>query len=349
MENKKLSSSELSFFCMQTALVLKSGMLIPDGINMMYDDLDDGRVKDALYIIKEEIKNRIPLYKAMEKSNCFPSYIINMCHVGSVTGTLESVLTSLSEYYDRNEFIKLKIKNSVFYPMMLFILMSFVIILLVAKIFPIFEGMLKELGGELSGEASFLMSFSTGIMAGKFTMYFVIAIIILAGAGYLYYKTEKGKLFFLRMLNKSIFTKGIMNKITAYRFSSSMSLMISSGMNMDKSTDLLSEILENSELKNKVNILKNSMDGGNSFLDSLSKLNIYSNMHMQMLIMGSKTGEMDNVMKKLTQIYENEADEALSHAVSLIEPVLVGVLSVVIGVILISVMIPLMNIMSAIS
>ena len=348
MENKKLSSNELSFFCMQTALVLKSGMLISDGINMMYDDMSEGRVKDALLIIKEEIKNRIPLYKAMEKSNCFPSYIVNMCHVGSITGTLENVLISLSEYYDREEFIKLKIKNSVFYPLMLFIMMSFVIVLLVTKIFPIFENMLNELGGELSGDASVLLSFATGITAGKFTMYFVIAVIIMAGAGFLYWKTENGKLFFMKMLHTCIFTKRIMNKITAYRFSSSMSLMLSSGMNMDKSTDLLSEILENSELKNKVLLLKNSMNEGNSFLDSLSKLNIYSNMHMQMLIMGSKTGEIDNVIKKLTQIYENEADEALSHAVSLIEPVLVGILSVVIGIILISVMVPLMNIMSAI-
>jgi type IV pilus assembly protein PilC len=119
-------------------------------------------------------------------------------------------------------------------------------------------------------------------------------------------------------------------------------------MNMDKSINLLIEILENSELKNKVELLKVSMDQGNSFIESLSKLNIYSKMHMQMLSMGSKTGEIDNVMKKLTQIYENEADEALSHAVALIEPVLVGILSIAIGIILISVMIPLMNIMSSI-
>ncbi len=348
MGNKNLSSSELSFFCMQVALVLKSGMLIYDGINMMCDEMENGKVKDSLLVIKEELKNRIPLYKAMEKSNCFPPYLINMCHVGSLTGTLEDVLKSLSEYYDREELLKLRVKNSIFYPTMLFIMMSCVIILLVTKIFPIFESMLKELGGEISSEASVLLSFSTGIMAGKFTMYLVIAIIVLIISCFLVWKTEKGKISFNSLLSNFFLTKSIINKITAFRFSSSMSLLLSSGMNMDKSVNLLIEILQNSELKNKVELLKNSMDQGNSFIESLSRLNIYSKMHMQMLNLGSKTGEIDNVMKKLTHIYENEADEALSHAVALIEPVLIGILSIAIGIILISVMIPLMNIMSSI-
>ena len=90
------------------------------------------------------------------------------------------------------------------------------------------------------------------------------------------------------------------------------------------------------------------MSKGESFIDSVSELSLFSSMHIQMLNMGQRTGEMDVVMKKLTIIYENEADRSIGNAVSLIEPALVGTLCIVIGFILISVMLPLMNIMSSI-
>ncbi|MEA5094063.1 MULTISPECIES: type II secretion system F family protein [Sedimentibacter] len=347
-EKKQLTSSELSFFCMQVAMVLKSGMLISDGIEWMYNDIEESNVKNALGVVLDELSNKVPLYKAMENSEYFPTYIISMSQIGSVTGRLEDVMTSLSEYYDREDFIKAKIRNSVFYPSMLFVMMSFVIILLVTKIFPIFEGMIKELGGELPGESSALISFSTGIMAGKFTMAATIAVLMLIAAIFVLTKTKGGKKSFNKFLSSFGPTKSIMKKVTAYRFASSMSLLLSSGMNIDSSMDILLDVTEEPELKNKIEECKTSMNSGENFLDSLSGLSMFSSMHIQMLNMGQRTGEMDIVMKKLTNIYENEADQAISNSVALIEPVLVGILCVVIGFILISVMLPLMNIMSSI-
>jgi len=345
---KQLSSSELSFFCMQIAMILKSGMLISDGITWMYNDIEEGNIKNALGVLMDELSNKVPLFKAMDKSGYFPSYIINMSQIGSVTGRLEDVMSSLSEYYDREDFIKAKIRNSVFYPSMLFIMMSFVIILLVTKVFPIFESMIKELGGELSNGSSAIISFSTGIMAGKFTMTFIIIILVLLLGVFLFIKTKNGKAAFNKFLSSFPLTKSIMKKVTAYRFSSSMSLLLSSGINIDASIDILLDIIEEPGLKNKIEACSTSMNSGECFLDSLSQLSLFSSMHMQMLNMGQRTGEMDIVMNKLTNIYENEADQAISNSVALIEPILVGVLCIVIGLILVSVMLPLMNIMSSI-
>lgn len=345
--NKKLSPSELSFFCMQIAMILKSGMLISDGIDWMYDDIIEGNVKNALYSLKTQLSDKAPLYKAMQNSGYFPSYIVNMSQIGSVTGKLEELMNSLSEYYDRENFLKTKIKNAVFYPAMLFVMMSFVIILLVTKIFPIFEGMLEELGAS-ANDSSFLISFSNGITAGRIAMILVIIIIVLIAIISILYKTKIGKITLNRFLSNFTLTKLIMKKITAYRFSSAMSLLLNSGMNIDSSIDMLLDIVEEPTLKEQLQLCKKSMNSGESFLDSVSKLSLFSSMHMQMLNMGQRTGEMDVVMQKLTNIYENEADQAINNSVALIEPVLVGILSLVIGVILISVMLPLMNIMSSI-
>lgn len=337
-KNKQLSSSELSFFCMQIALILKSGMLIHEGIELMYNDMEHGKVKNVIGNIKKELSDKIPLYNAMKKVEYFPSFLINMCQIGSLTGRLEDVMVSLSEYYDREEYLKLKIKNAIFYPTMLFAMMSAVIILLVVKIFPIFENMLKELGG----------SFSTGKLTGKFTMFVVIAALFFIGLLIVAYKTNKGKVIIKNFLRNFIVTKSIIKKITAYRFSYSMSLLLSSGMSIEKSIDTLSEITDDEELKDMIINCSNTMKTGDSFIDALSKLSIFSNMHIQMLNMGQRSGELDEIMKKLTIIYEQEANQAINNAVSLIEPVLVGFLSIVIGAILISVMLPLMNIMSSI-
>lgn len=345
---KKLSSSELSYFCTQVAMILKSGMLITDGIEWMYNDIEEGNVKIVLGKLKDELLNKVPLYKAMETTGHFPSYIINMSQIGSVTGRLEDVMSSLAEYYDRENFLKSKIRNSIFYPSMLFIMMSFVIILLVTKIFPIFEGMIEELGGHLTNEPSFIMSFTTGIMTGKFTLILVIATLLVITVVYILSRTKNGKATLNKFLSNFFLTNSIMKKITAYRFASSMSLLLSSGMNVESSINLLLDIVEEPELKNKIKQCSRSLSTGKDFLESISSLSLFSSMHLQILNMGQRTGEMDIVFKKLTNIYENEADQSISNAVSLIEPVLVGTLCLIIGFILISVMLPLMNIMSSI-
>lgn len=351
MENvsiKKLSSSELSYFCSQIAMVLKSGMLIADGIEWMYNDIEEGNIKNVLKLLKDNLSEKMPLYRAMEKTNIFPSYVVNMSQIGSVTGRLDDVMGSLSDYYEREYYLRGKIKSSVFYPTLLFTMMSFVIALLVTRIFPIFENMINELGGESMGHASFLMSFSTGILIGRFTLVLVVIILLLIVLIYILNKTKRGKSSIRKFMNSFIFTRSIMKKITAYRFSSALSLLLSSGMNIDKSIDMLLDVVEDPLLKENIRTCSTSMSKGESFIDSVSQLSLFSGIHVQMLNMGQRTGEMDSVMRKLTSIYENEADRSISNTVSLIEPVLVGTLCVVIGFILISVMLPLMNIMSSI-
>ena len=343
--NKMLSSSELSFFCMQIAMILKSGMLINDGIDWMYDDIEEGNVKSALYSVKSKLSEKVPLHEAMKSSGYFPSYIVNMTQIGSLTGKLENVMKSL--YYDRENFLKGKLRNSVFYPAMLFVMMSFVIILLVTKIFPIFEGMLEELGAS-ANDSSFVVSFSKGIMAGRIAMVSVILVMAAFVLIYILNKSQGGKITLNKFFSGFSLTKKIMGKITAYRFASAMSLLLSSGMNVDSSMDMLLDIVEEPVLKEKIILCRDYMKSGDSFLDSVNKLSLFNGMHMQMLKMGQKVGEMDLVMNKLANIYEDESEQAINSGVSLVEPVLVGILSAIIGLILISVMLPLMNIMSAI-
>lgn len=190
--NKKLTSSELSFFCTQIAMILKSGMLLSEGIDWMYADIDEGNVKNALYELKIHLSNKMPLHKAMDRSGYFPSYIINISRIGSITGKLEEVMNSLSVYYQREDFLKTKIRNSIFYPSMLFVMMSLVIILLVTKIFPIFEGMLEELGG-VSNNSGYFISFDKGILAGRITMALVIVVILLMVLFFILNSREKVK------------------------------------------------------------------------------------------------------------------------------------------------------------
>ncbi|HHZ02219.1 MAG TPA: type II secretion system F family protein [Tissierellia bacterium] len=346
-DSNKLSSSELSFFCMQVAMILKSGMLIADGIDWMFQDIKEGKLKQALHELKKHLNNNLPLYKAMEATGYFPSYMVNMSQLGSVTGKLEEVMNSLSDYYEREDYLKSKIRNSIFYPSMLFVMMSFILILLVTKIFPILEGMLKELGGTVS-QSDFFISFDSGIAAGRTAMVFVIAVILLMVLLLVFYRTNKGRISINSFLNSFPLTKPIMERITAYRFSFAMSLLLSSGMNIDTSLEMLLDIIEEPVVREKIQSCSSLMKSGKSFLDSLLELSIFSSIHLQMLKTGQRTGELDVAMSKLTNIYEYEADQAISNAVGLVEPVLVGILALVTGIILISVMLPLMNIMSSI-
>jgi type IV pilus assembly protein PilC len=207
--------------------------------------------------------------------------------------------------------------------------------------------MLEELGAS-ANDSSFVVSFSNGIMAGRIAMVSVILVMAAFVLIYILNKSQGGKITLNKFFSGFSLTKKIMGKITAYRFASAMSLLLSSGMNVDSSMDMLLDIVEEPVLKEKIILCRDYMKSGDSFLDSVNKLSLFNGMHMQMLKMGQKVGEMDLVMNKLANIYEDESEQAINSGVSLVEPVLVGILSAIIGLILISVMLPLMNIMSAI-
>ncbi|MCL2774639.1 MAG: type II secretion system F family protein [Oscillospiraceae bacterium] len=173
---RKLSSGDLSIFCLQLSLILKAGIQLHEGLMNLGDKTNKlveskQKIRGMLGRIIDNMADMVELDEtlssAMKKSGGFPGYVVNMAEIGEQTGKLDNVLESLGDYYERDQYMKAKIRNSLMYPVFLFIVMSVVIALLVGKVFPIFRNMLESMGGSLSAGEEAAAAFTGSLMAGK--------------------------------------------------------------------------------------------------------------------------------------------------------------------------------------
>jgi type IV pilus assembly protein PilC len=343
---KKLSPREVSTFCTQIALILKAGIPLYDGISAVYDGELSGSLRKAVEVVHTTLSEFRPLWMGMEESGVFPEYVVNMTRVGDATGKLEDVMNGLADYYEREQTIRQRIRSAVVYPLILFFMMTAVIIILITNVLPMFESIYRQMGSELSPTATTLMNF--GIGAGNVAFWVVAAIVIIAVVIAAVSRNKDGKAFLQRTLEKLPFTKRVMSNMTAHRFSASMALMLSSGANTDESLDLVKDVIGKSSAAEKYEKFREMVANGESLPDALTRSRMFPSVFSRMVNAGYKTGSADSVMKRLSDIYEEEFDVSLKNLTSMLEPVLVGILSVVIGIIIVSVMLPLAGIMTSI-
>ena len=263
--------------------------------------------------------------------------MVHMSEMGERTGNLEKVMLSLSKYYNRQSIIDENIKNAVLYPLMMAVLMAVILGIIITKVLPVFSGIFSQLGLTLSPAAEFLLK-AGKILPSAAAVILVLAI-ILSIAAYLLYKSGR--------LNIPSSTK-ISCLIAESRFSSSMALMISSGMDMDDALEMASKLVSHPYVSPKIARLQDLIFDGEMFEDALEKAGLFTDYYRRMLRIGSKSGKLDIMMNETADRMNSNISNRIDSIISGIEPAAVITLSVLAGLILLSVMLPLLSILSSI-
>ncbi|HEX3038228.1 MAG TPA: type II secretion system F family protein [Oscillospiraceae bacterium] len=345
-EFQPLVASDISLFCSQTALILKAAIPMQDGMAAIQENVESAQGKQLLKEIENSIAENGSLYTALLKTGAFPSYMVNMVNIGEKSGKLDNVMEALALYYDREDTLKKRVKSAVLYPFILILMMAAVIAILVIKVLPIFNQVFQDLGSDVSASSAAVLN--VGIAIGKYAFWVILVLAVLVVISILFTKTRKGAQVFTDLLSSFAVTRKLSGKIAAARFASVMSMLISSGYDTSEALDLVPKVLNNKTVIGKVEKCKEGIRTGSSFAQAVTDVHMFPGIYSSMIHIGAKTGNLDTVMEKLAALYDEDVDTSINNAVSVIEPVMVGVLSVVIGSILLSVMLPLMGIMSSI-
>lgn len=345
-KRKELPAGETAVFCGQIALIIKAGIPLYDGMETLTESCEDPKAKETFKLISNKVTETGSLYQAVKEAGFFPEYMVSMIKIGEETGKLDDVLTSLSKYYEREDKIKKSIKSAVTYPVLLIIMMAAVILLLVVRILPIFTKVYKNLGTEVSQTGKTFMALGRGFGYGSLAVTMIILVVILVL--YVIYLVSGS-----RSLKKILFSlpvlKGLSNKITSGRFASVMAMMLSSGYSIEKALEMAPEIVTDESAKEKIIKFSNLVKEGMSFPEALMEINMFTGLQTRMINVGFKAGKLDSVMENMSSVYEEEIDNSIDKLVSVIEPTLVAIISIIIGGILVSVMLPLASIMSSIA
>lgn len=345
-QNKTLPAIEVAMFCHQTAMILKSGIPLVDGIEVLYRNYKETEYGSVFEKIYEGVKNGGTLYEGLKAAEGFPDYMTKMVQIGEMTGKVDDVLEALGDYYEKEDKLQGSIKSAVVYPMVLIVMMAVVISILVIKVLPIFSEVFKSMGADLSANSSVFLS--GGALLGKIVLAVIILFLGIMIAAFLIWNLGGKKK--LLQIGCGLFPplKKLIKKQTAQRFAAVVSMVLFSGYSLDSALDLIADLLADEENAEKARLCKKLVNETGSFQDAVEQIDLFEPLHQKMIRVGADAGQTDQVMKKVSEMLEEEVDEGITNMVGWIEPALVGLLTVIIGGILLSVMLPLISILSSI-
>jgi type IV pilus assembly protein PilC len=340
MKNKSFGAAWLSSFCMELYLVMEAGIPFSEGIAMLGESETDRRAAAVLSGVYENLESGGELHGALRECGAFPAYMTDLLEIGGRTGRLDTALKALSEYYDRQERLYESIRNAVLYPAVLLAMLLFVVVVLITKVLPIFNDVFRQLGGTMSGAALAVMRFGTWLEVNWMPL--VLALAVLAAAALLLPRSGRVRAWMsfhgpYRRLSAEIATA---------RLAAAMAMTMRSGLDADESLEMAARLVKNPAVRRKLERCRTKLSEGGSFAAGISAAGVFEPLYIRMLSVGFRTGSSDSVMAEIARRCEEKTQGAIERAVHRVEPTLVIIMSVLVGLILLSVMLPLMGIMS---
>lgn len=346
MANKiKFSSEEIAGFCEQIAMLVNGGISLYDGVDMLAQEMEDKATKAVLEQLDNTLRDNKTFYEALKETNAFPEYMLKMVNIGEKTGKLDVVMKALSVYYKRESAMQQNVRNVIAYPMMMFAMMAVILAILIWKILPMFQTVMNELDVEAAASSTNMMD--VGMTIGKVVAVAGIAAFVIVSVLVIWYGTKTGKNKINHFFQNFILTRKISNSMATGKFVSAMALMTATGFDNLEALNMAEEVVENKKLQKKVKASADLIAENKTLEEAVRETALLTGMEGRMISVAAKTGVTDQVFEKLAEKYDDKVEENMGSLCAKIETGLVVTLSFVVGATLISVMLPLVSIISS--
>lgn len=312
---------------------------------------DAGREESPLRALYEEIQSHLEetgiLYDALEETGAFPDYMIRMVRIGEQTGNLDAVMDGLAAYYTREENMVQDIKSAVTYPLLMLGMMLVIFLVMLVKVLPVFAQVYGQLGGQMTGVAAVLLH--AGGWIRHYYGWIVLALLLLAGECVWLLGTAPGKARFRKMAGSFFGTRRIMECMGTARFASGMSMALRSGMDYGGAFGMVESLLaDDASFSRRLASCREQVEEGETFSQAAVQTGLLTGLYGRMLYIAERTGGTDEALRQIAVQADDEVTARIQSFISVLEPTMVAVLSVLVGGILLSVMAPLMGILSGI-
>lgn len=345
MENKHTDAQTLSALCEQLILMLASGMPLHESIDALSQSRDAAApLFDAL---REPLRRGASLSEAMQESGCFPTEMVGMVRAGEEAGRLETVLSGAAAHYARAHRVQTAAGDALRYPLTLMAIITMVIFVLVFQVTPILERALCSLGAGTEGFSESMLLLSRGVSMGVGGL----CAAALAGALVLCVLLRGGRRTQLRrkLMLMMPCTARLYRMQSAQRFASLLSVLLRSGVPMERALERLEDVYETPEEKQRMAACCRMMAENESFSAAIESTGLFDPLYIRMIQAGFAAGQCDAALEKTAQMISQDMDDALARLIGKVEPTLMVVMGALIGAVLLSVMAPLAGVLGAIA
>ena len=341
----RVSEQYLPLFCRELHQLVRSGISTAEGLRLLREDETDPAVRPLLDELCKLSDEGAPLAQALSETGAFPAYMTDMVSLAEQTGRLEDALLSLQKHYDRQNRMKAEIRSAVAVPTALLAVMIAVVVLLITQVLPVFDRTFAQLGVSMGGVAAGMMRAGTvlakagAFIAAALTAAAVIALVIAL------VPTLREK--YLASFKYRHGGRGVLGQLAVSRFASSMAMATASGLTMDESVELAAKLCGGAkEIDEKTAKCRAAMESGDSPADALANCGLFAGRDCLLLKLAERTGSLSETLEDLAARQEEASLRRIDRTVGAVEPTIVVITSVLAGVILLSVMLPLMGLLS---
>lgn len=338
--SSKVKSKDLVVFTRQLSTMISAGVPLLRALETLQTQTESKALQEALGKISDQVKNGSSLSDAMgDHPKIFDGVFVNMIKAGEAGGILDEILKRLATQVEKDSHIRAKIKGAMIYPSVISVVMIAAFFFLMTQIVPKLAGIFEEFDSELPPHTRIMLATSDFLTENLLLVVggMIAGIVIFMR----FKKTAKGKRIVDRLILKlPIFGKVVM-KVNIARFSRTFSSLAGAGVSILDSLEVTRNALGNSVVADGIGKIKDDVKNGQPVSKSLEALHVFPPIVPQMIAVGEETGEVDTVLTKLADFYEEEVDRVVANITSIIEPILILFMGGLVGLIVTSVFGPI--------
>ncbi|MEX0913462.1 MAG: type II secretion system F family protein [Demequina sp.] len=341
--SNRISLKDVAVLARQLATMIQSGLSLLRALNILADQTENKELARIVMDVRGDVETGVSLSQALSRHpRVFPPIMINMIKAGEVGGFLDTVLVSIAENFEATVRLRGKVKSAMTYPVVVFIIAILAVVGMLLFIVPVFGNMYTDLGGELPFLTAILMSLSQVLQVGAIPLFIllVVAVVLIARNKHKRGFREKWDPLMLKM---PVFGN-LVKKIAIARFTRNFGAMVRSGVPILQALDIVGEASGNIVIERATRDVKESVRTGNSLAGPLAHHSVFPPMVVQMIAVGEDTGALDQMLEKIADFYDQEVESTTEALTSVIEPLMIGVLGGIVGVMVIALYLPIFGV-----
>ncbi|MBW4656415.1 MAG: type II secretion system F family protein [Kaiparowitsia implicata GSE-PSE-MK54-09C] len=335
-----------AIFSRQFAALVNAGVALVRGLGVLADQCPNPKLKKALQAISSDVQQGTNLSDAMRKHpHCFDGLYTSMVEAGEVGGVLDDVLNRLSKLLEDIARLQNQIKSAMAYPVTVGAIAILVFLGMTIFLLPIFAGIFDELDAELPAFTQFMMNISDFLRTPIYMIGFAIVIVLFVFAVRQYYKTPNGRFNLDRLMLKLPLFGDLVQKSSTARFCRTFGALSRSGVPILTSLEIVRDTAGNAVIARAVDEARREVQSGGMISLALQREQVFPVMAIQMISIGEETGEIDQMLMKVADFYEDEVEQAVKALTSIMEPIMIVFLGGMVGAILVAMYLPMFAVM----
>ena len=343
---KKVKSKDLAVFCKQFSSVIRAGVTIISALELMGDQIENPTLRKAIMDAKTYVEKGGTLSDAMRiNPSIFPPIMITLVAAGEMSGNLEVCLDRLTEHFEKDNALASKIKGAMTYPIVVFIVMIAVVIVVMVMVIPNFTSMFEEMGTDLPLATRIMVALSDFIIHKWWLLIIIVAAIVVGVKAFK--RSPVGEQLFANIgLKAPIFGK-LNIKSACSRFARTMSTLMASGISMIDAVEQVAKMMDNKIIRDGLLDAKTQVAKGVPLSKPLKDMEMLPPMLSAMTKIGEETGDIEEMLSKVADYYDEEVEAATNALTAAMEPMIMVVLALIVGMIVAAVYGPIMSMYNA--